>query len=227
MEVGSKMSPDIKECVDLNGNQYYYFRPSASLPIRRILQSNPQIPYSDINIPPQWHQWLRQTRPEPPSLQEQQNDLIRQQQLKVLARQADERWAQKASVLDKPRRANQELGVGDGETEGTVGRRWEPGRETAKGEIVEKDRSEAERRERENPWKRDRGAPGAHISSDEPVQDNGEASEVYALQPIYQNSMAAPIIAPAITMYNPPNASLRLAALEAALVGKAVEVAVA
>jgi NADH dehydrogenase [ubiquinone] 1 alpha subcomplex assembly factor 2 len=50
----------------------------------------------------QWHQWLRYVRQDPPSLEEQQQDLIRQAQIKELARLADERWASKPSFLDKP-----------------------------------------------------------------------------------------------------------------------------
>ena len=81
---------------------------------------------------------------------------------------ADARWAAKPSVLDRPRRGNSELGVGDGEVEGTVGRRWEEGKRTGSGETVEKERSEGEMRERgerlrkekENPWARQRGSAG-------------------------------------------------------------------
>lgn len=143
---------------DLYGNTFWYFKPSfASLQPRRILQNNPKIAYSDIQISPQWHQWLRHTRPSPPSLQEQQTDVVRQQQLKRLAQAADERWAAKPSVLDKPRRGNMALGVGDGEAEGTVGRRWEPGEETAPGETAEEKKGEKRKKEKENPWKRDQG----------------------------------------------------------------------
>ncbi|MCJ1450878.1 hypothetical protein MMC28_001212 [Mycoblastus sanguinarius] len=108
----------------------------------------------------QWHQWLRGTRPSPPSLQEQQHDVLRQQQLKQLAQAADERWAAKPSVLDKPKRGNLELGVGDGEMQGTVGKKWEEGQKTEAGEEKEKERSEGQKKERENPWKRDRGSAG-------------------------------------------------------------------
>ena len=111
-----------------------------------------------------WHQWLRHTRAFPPSLAEQQADVQRQIQLKHNAQLADARWAAKPSVMDKPRRGNLELGVGDGEVEGTVGRRWEEGQKTGRGELKEKERSEGEMRERDkqrvNPWKRGRGAPG-------------------------------------------------------------------
>lgn len=51
----------------------------------------------------QWHQWLRYVRQHPPSLEEQQQDLVRQAQIKHLARLADERWASKPSFLDKPK----------------------------------------------------------------------------------------------------------------------------
>lgn len=51
----------------------------------------------------QWHQWLRHVREHPPSIQEQQQDLVRQAQIKELARLADERWASKPSFLDKPK----------------------------------------------------------------------------------------------------------------------------
>ncbi|CAL8577439.1 hypothetical protein XPA_003268 [Xanthoria parietina] len=55
---------------DLANNKYYYFRPSGSTPKpRRILQQvNPHIPYSDIAIPVQWHQWLRHTRASAPTI---------------------------------------------------------------------------------------------------------------------------------------------------------------
>jgi NADH dehydrogenase [ubiquinone] 1 alpha subcomplex assembly factor 2 len=62
----------------------------------------------DISLTPsdyiaQWHQWLRYVREHPPSLEEQQQDVIRLAQIKQLARLADERWASKPSFLDKPK----------------------------------------------------------------------------------------------------------------------------
>ncbi|KAF2493463.1 hypothetical protein BU16DRAFT_528762 [Lophium mytilinum] len=48
----------------------------------------------------QWMQWLRHTRADPPSLTEQQADVIRREQTKVLAAAADQRWASKPSMLD-------------------------------------------------------------------------------------------------------------------------------
>jgi NADH dehydrogenase [ubiquinone] 1 alpha subcomplex assembly factor 2 len=72
--------------------------------MRRIVQYPPTVQYSDLNISPQWHQWLRHTRPDPPSITEQSQDLVRQKNLKVLAAAADARWAAKPSFLDAPRK---------------------------------------------------------------------------------------------------------------------------
>jgi NADH dehydrogenase [ubiquinone] 1 alpha subcomplex assembly factor 2 len=68
--------------------------------MRRIVQYPATAHYSEIDIPPQWHQWLRHTRSDPPSLIEQSQDLVRQRNLKVLAAQADARWAARPSFLD-------------------------------------------------------------------------------------------------------------------------------
>ncbi|KAJ9202858.1 hypothetical protein DTO164E3_2831 [Paecilomyces variotii] len=88
---------------DLAGNTYWEFRDSLnSGRFRRIVKYNPKTHYGDVKVNPQWHQWLRYVRPEPPTIEEQQQDLIRQQQLKRLAQLADERWASKPSYLDRP-----------------------------------------------------------------------------------------------------------------------------
>lgn len=47
-------------------------------------------------------QWLRHTRFEAPTIADQQAEVQRQAQIKMLAAQADARWAAKASVLDGP-----------------------------------------------------------------------------------------------------------------------------
>ncbi|KAL8859035.1 MAG: hypothetical protein Q9178_004516 [Gyalolechia marmorata] len=151
---------------DLAGNTYYYFRPHASAKPRRILQQNPRIPYSDIKIPVQWLQWLRHTRPTAPTIQELQLDVVRKEQLKQLAAAADKRWASKPSVLDQPRRRNQELGVGDGE--GSIGMTGKKGESTEavdggegrgqkleagiKGEDVRDSWGEGEKGRGQNPW---------------------------------------------------------------------------
>ncbi|TVY80437.1 NADH-ubiquinone oxidoreductase assembly factor N7BML [Lachnellula suecica] len=94
--------------LDLQGNTFWEFRDTLSSHqhrMRRIAQYPPSTHHSDINISPQWHQWLRHTRTDAPSLTEQSQDLIRQENLKVLAAAADARWASKPSFLDAPRQA--------------------------------------------------------------------------------------------------------------------------
>jgi len=150
---------------DLAGNKYWYFRPSLSTRPRRILQNNPRIPYSDVQIPVQWHQWLRYTRPSAPSIPELQSDAARQAQLKQLARAADDRWAAKPSVLDKPRRGNLELGIGDGEMTGTVGVKGETGEgkgvsRMEKEEDVRRKEREGGEKGKQNPWGVRKGRAG-------------------------------------------------------------------
>lgn len=50
-----------------------------------------------------WHQWLRHTRRDPPSLDEQKGDVVRQEQMKYLAAEADARWEAKPRVMEAPR----------------------------------------------------------------------------------------------------------------------------
>ena len=94
--------------LDLQGNTFWEFRDTLSSHtnrMRRIVQYPASTHYSDIKISPQWHQWLRHTRSDPPSLTEQSQDVLRQQNLKVLAAEADARWAAKPSFLDYPGQA--------------------------------------------------------------------------------------------------------------------------
>lgn len=51
----------------------------------------------------QWHQWLRHTRDEAPSIEEQRYDVQRQAAMKQLAARADERWKSLPSYLDAPK----------------------------------------------------------------------------------------------------------------------------
>jgi NADH dehydrogenase [ubiquinone] 1 alpha subcomplex assembly factor 2 len=95
--------------LDLSGATFWEFTDKLSpdpTRMRRIVQYPRNIHYSDISgqISPAWHQWLRHTRAEPPSLTEQSQDLIRQEQLKVLAGQADARWEAKPRLIDMPGR---------------------------------------------------------------------------------------------------------------------------
>jgi NADH dehydrogenase [ubiquinone] 1 alpha subcomplex assembly factor 2 len=129
----------------------------------------------------QWHQWLRHTRHEPPSIQEQAFDVARRERMKELAAEADERWTSKESFLDAPQQQQpgpaigvrdpagyapmtepeDKQGVSSGvEVEEKVGRAME-------GEKVDEGRFRGETRERprereEAPWANQapKGSPG-------------------------------------------------------------------
>ncbi|KAF2744635.1 hypothetical protein M011DRAFT_470235 [Sporormia fimetaria CBS 119925] len=112
---------------DLKGNTFYEFRdplPQATLsntPLRnrRILQPRQFTHHSDVKIAPQWQQWLRHTRIEPPTLQELQMDVARQEQIKVLAARADERWqnAKRIESGEDQRRIGEGAATGEGVAE--------------------------------------------------------------------------------------------------------------
>ncbi|KAK8124453.1 uncharacterized protein PG998_000212 [Apiospora kogelbergensis] len=105
---------------DLQGNTYWVFRLTGSAPPptasdtpafqssaddtrwRRIVKYPRSAHLSDVQVPPVWHQWLRYQRPTPPTLAEQRLDVARRQRMKVLAAEADARWAAKPSFLDRP-----------------------------------------------------------------------------------------------------------------------------
>ncbi|KAA8649862.1 hypothetical protein EYZ11_005872 [Aspergillus tanneri] len=88
---------------DLAGNTYWEFKDALNASrYRRIVKVDPKTHLADVQVSPQWHQWLRHMRADPPSIEEQKQDILRQLQIKRLARLADERWASKPSYLDKP-----------------------------------------------------------------------------------------------------------------------------
>ncbi|KAF2626195.1 hypothetical protein BU25DRAFT_344145 [Macroventuria anomochaeta] len=88
---------------DLQGNTFWEFKDALhSLRNRRIAKYHRSTHYGDVNVSPGWMQWLRHTRFEPPTLQEQQQEVQRQANIKLLAARADERWAAKPSALDAP-----------------------------------------------------------------------------------------------------------------------------
>lgn len=94
---------------DLVGNTYWEFKDALSHGrMRRIVKGARQLHHADVQISPQWHQWLRYTRPDPPTIQEQQMDVARQIQLKHNARLADERWASKKRYIEKPAKQQEE-----------------------------------------------------------------------------------------------------------------------
>ena len=67
------------------------------------MRYNRKAHFADVQISPQWIQWLRQTRADAPSILEQQQDLVRQAHMKQLAAAADERWASIPSYSDSPK----------------------------------------------------------------------------------------------------------------------------
>ncbi|KAF2812452.1 uncharacterized protein BDZ99DRAFT_413188 [Mytilinidion resinicola] len=88
---------------DLSGNTYWEFKDAINQNrVRRIAKYAGSTHHSDVNVSPQWMQWLRHTRADPPSLNEQRADVMRVEQTKVLAAAADQRWASKPSMLDPP-----------------------------------------------------------------------------------------------------------------------------
>ncbi|KAH6610381.1 hypothetical protein Trco_000401 [Trichoderma cornu-damae] len=93
---------------DLQGNTYWEFRLTrgtreSSERWRRIVSYPRSTHYSQVKVSPQWHQWLRHTRREPPTLDEQRAELVRQQRIKYLAAEADARWEAKPRVMEAPR----------------------------------------------------------------------------------------------------------------------------
>lgn len=149
--------------LDLQGNTFWEFRDTLSSHknrMRRIVKYPPTVQYSDLDISPSWHQWLRHTRQDPPSITEQSQDVIRQQNLKVLAAQADARWAAKSSYLEAPVNAmGQQLPVSRGgdtplaRGAEIIGRRNDTGgrkKDTAKSLDPLMSNSTAEEKEAEN-----------------------------------------------------------------------------
>ncbi|KAF2130316.1 hypothetical protein P153DRAFT_395742 [Dothidotthia symphoricarpi CBS 119687] len=88
---------------DLEGNTFWEFKDALhALRNRRTAKYSRKTHHGDVQVSPSWMQWLRHTRYDPPTIAEQRNDLLRQQHMKVLAAQADARWASKPSALDAP-----------------------------------------------------------------------------------------------------------------------------
>ncbi|KDN66514.1 hypothetical protein CSUB01_00959 [Colletotrichum sublineola] len=69
---------------------------------RRIVKYPRSVYLSDVKVSPLWHQWLRHTRQEPPTLEEQTREAFRQERMKVLAAQADAKWEAKPRLTDAP-----------------------------------------------------------------------------------------------------------------------------
>ncbi|KAJ4317123.1 hypothetical protein N0V84_007507 [Fusarium piperis] len=94
---------------DLQGNTYWEFRLTRGLEgnerWRRIVNYPRSTHYSSVKVGPQWHQWLRHTRQDPPTLEEQQGDVVRQVRMRKLAAEADARWEAKPRVMEAPEAA--------------------------------------------------------------------------------------------------------------------------
>ncbi len=70
-------------------------------PFRRIVHYPRSTHPSEVAVPPAWHQWLRYRRAEAPTLAEQVAEVARQERVRVLAAEADARWAAKPSLLNR------------------------------------------------------------------------------------------------------------------------------
>ncbi|KAI1754169.1 hypothetical protein F4782DRAFT_45435 [Xylaria castorea] len=142
---------------DPQGNTYYELRqPRGDAPAtaayRRLVHYPRSTQYSEVKVPPAWHQWLRHQRADPPTMQEQIAELQRQARIKVLAAEADARWEAKDSLLNRP--GKKPAGeIGQGETREVKG-------EEAREEVREggKDTQKPD----PDPWKQaaQRGVPG-------------------------------------------------------------------
>lgn len=92
---------------DLNGNTYWeFYLENPNERRRRIVEYRDPAPHyinsaTSKDLPPQCMMWLRRTRPDFPTLTELANDVARQERMKILAKQADERW-RKGSLLQNP-----------------------------------------------------------------------------------------------------------------------------
>ena len=117
---------------DLMGNTFWEFKDQINHNrLRRTVKYNRKVHHSDVQVSPQWHQWLRKTRWEPPTMQEQAADVARQTQLKHNARLADERWAAKAKYIEQPKPQARSLppkeaGRTAGATGGSGSSKWQP-----------------------------------------------------------------------------------------------------
>ncbi|KAB8079220.1 hypothetical protein BDV29DRAFT_165125 [Aspergillus leporis] len=151
---------------DLSGNTFWEFKDALNTArYRRIVKFNPKTHYADVQVTPQWHQWLRYVRADPPSIQEQQADILRQLQIKQLAKLADERWASKPSFLDmpntqKPSPATQTTGATlNPSSLGINASSAQSGVAVPTPKTKEESHSEAPA-VKEDPWAKARGAPG-------------------------------------------------------------------
>ncbi|KAL1900166.1 hypothetical protein Sste5346_002476 [Sporothrix stenoceras] len=179
---------------DLQGNTYWEFndlrhsqsaamanaRPGDGIRMRRIVKYPRGTHPGAVQVSPQWHQWLRHVREDAPSLIEQQREVARQEQMKVLAARADARWAG-AKRVDGPIQAEelgvaaaaatQELGSGapTAATTFPAGEQTAPQAKAAEPEPVHAHAQQQPRQQHhqqqapppaDDPWKKEHGALG-------------------------------------------------------------------
>ncbi|GBL51512.1 hypothetical_protein [Candidozyma auris] len=93
---------------DLHGNTYWEFTLDGNMGrLRRKLEPYQQSLFKTDHfesVPPQWHQWLRRTRQNAPTLQELIDDQLRQQRIKILAQHADQKWQNEKMRLENENR---------------------------------------------------------------------------------------------------------------------------
>ncbi|PVH15343.1 uncharacterized protein CXQ87_003181 [Candidozyma duobushaemuli] len=106
---------------DLSGNTYWEFTIDGNMGrLRRKLE-----PFQESifkvdhfeSVPPQWHQWLRRTRHDAPSLQELMDDQMRQQKMKILAQHADQKWQNEKLRLENESRTKLQAELDKAEAE--------------------------------------------------------------------------------------------------------------
>ncbi|KAJ1335033.1 NADH dehydrogenase [ubiquinone] 1 alpha subcomplex assembly factor 2 [Microdochium nivale] len=172
--------------LDLQGNTYWEFRLSRgeappritssatadqilAARLRRIVQYPRSSYASEVTIPPAWHQWLRYQRDAPPTLDEQTQNVARQERMKALAAQADQRWSAKPSYLDMPPTAAKEKDTaratakeeGGGGTAHRQQMEQTSGQKDTAGSSRETQKSKEAKDEAPSPWKQaQKGGPG-------------------------------------------------------------------
>lgn len=163
---------------DLAGNTFWEFRDALNTNRwRRIVKYTRQIHYADVKISPQWHQWLRHTRDEAPSIQEQQYEVSRRAMMRQLAAEADERWKSVPSFLDAPSKRQPQPAIGVQDPGGHAQQSEPVEKEGARSAVDGDEKVQATvdgrpqdegrlrgktREKKHNPWadRRPKGAPG-------------------------------------------------------------------
>lgn len=131
--------------------------PTHLLRWRRIVKYPRSTHYSDVTVPPQWHQWLRHRREHPPSLAEQQAEVARQENMKTLAAQADARWQAKPSLVDMPVKGNKGQPVPALNTVATQSQ--EQAAQARQGETGHREGTNGAPKVQEDPWKKAASGP--------------------------------------------------------------------